>query len=132
MKIPYYVWLGAQKDAMMPLFSLDAEAAMMKKDADSSDSESSDSREVEENVVAEVFDSKVVSADHVHGQGLKWRKPFDISLIPRFKTYIYAFAWEDPKTDLEYLDLTPEDHMMVITSGGCNALEYAVRVGPKR
>ncbi|KAI8839245.1 hypothetical protein BC829DRAFT_426120 [Chytridium lagenaria] len=54
------------------------------------------------------------------------------SLIPRFSTYIYAFTWEDPRVDLEYLDLKRSDKMLVITSGGCNVLEYAVKVGPQR
>lgn len=74
----------------------------------------------------------LVSSTHCHGQGQRWRVPFDINLIPRFSTYIYAFAWEDPKVDLEFLDLTRDDTMLVITSGGCNVLEYASRVGPKR
>ncbi|KXS16212.1 hypothetical protein M427DRAFT_69527 [Gonapodya prolifera JEL478] len=63
----------------------------------------------------------------VHGQGMRWRQPFDARVIPNFSTYLYAFAWEDPRTDIEALNLQPDDRMMVITSGGCNALEYVIK-----
>ncbi|KAI9009269.1 hypothetical protein DFJ74DRAFT_687526 [Hyaloraphidium curvatum] len=72
------------------------------------------------------LDLGLVSANHVHGQGVKWRMPFDPSCIPSFSTYIYAFAWEDPREDLRVMELRPDDRMMVITSGGCNALEYVL------
>lgn len=77
-------------------------------------------------------DHLIVSQDHIHGQGLRWRQHFDPALIDRFSTYIYGFAWEDPRVDLQFLDLKRDDHMFVITSGGCNALEYAIKVGPER
>lgn len=73
-----------------------------------------------------------VSNDHVHGQGYRWREHFDPSLLDRFSTYLYAFTWEDPRVDLQFLELTPKDRMLVITSGGCNVLEYAIKVGPQR
>jgi betaine lipid synthase len=77
-------------------------------------------------------DTVHVTNDHIHGQGYRWRQHFDPALIDRFSTYIYAFAWEDPRVDLEFLDLKREDKMFVITSGGCNVLEYAIQVGPQR
>ncbi|KAJ3348809.1 hypothetical protein HDU83_001011 [Entophlyctis luteolus] len=122
--IPYYVWIGAQHGANLPALG---------ENIDDTDSIADD--EEGANAASTTTVSKVlphVSSDHVHGQGLRWRQPFDPSLIPRFSTYIYAFAWEDPRTDLEFLDLTPDDRMLVITSGGCNALEYATKVGPAR
>ena len=132
-KIPYYVWLGAQKEANMPDFQL---GPSVSKEMDIDD----DSQSIVSDENAEIYVSKaqknetdsLISSEHIHGQGLKWRRPFDPSLIARFKTYIYAFAWEDPKVDLEFLDLNKEDTMMIITSGGCNLLEYAASVGPKR
>ncbi|KAJ3336111.1 hypothetical protein HDU93_003642 [Gonapodya sp. JEL0774] len=63
----------------------------------------------------------------IHGQGMRWRQPFDARVIPNFSTYLYAFAWEDPRTDIEALNLQPDDRMLVITSGGCNALEYVIK-----
>lgn len=73
-----------------------------------------------------------VSQDHVHGQGYRWRQHFDPALLERFSTYLYAFTWEDPRVDLEFLDLNRKDKMFVISSGGCNVLEYAIKVGPQR
>lgn len=73
-----------------------------------------------------------VSRTHVHGQGLRWRQPFEPHLTSRFATYIYAFTWEDPQVDLKFMELKPEDRMLCITSGGCNVLEYVAEVGPSR
>lgn len=37
---------------------------------------------------------------------------------------IYNSCWEDPKIDRQLLGLTPESHVVMITSAGCNALDY--------
>src|SRR5262249_12381767 len=37
---------------------------------------------------------------------------------------IYNTCWEDPRLDRVALDLGPADRVMVITSAGCNALDY--------
>jgi S-adenosylmethionine-diacylglycerol 3-amino-3-carboxypropyl transferase len=37
---------------------------------------------------------------------------------------IYNSCWEDPAVDRAALDLQPDDRVLVITSGGCNALDY--------
>ncbi|MEC8555168.1 MAG: BtaA family protein [Planctomycetota bacterium] len=42
---------------------------------------------------------------------------------------VYNTCWEDPRLDREALELTSEDRVLVITSAGCNALDYAL-VGP--
>jgi S-adenosylmethionine-diacylglycerol 3-amino-3-carboxypropyl transferase len=39
---------------------------------------------------------------------------------------VYNTCWEDPRIDRVALDLTPEDRVMVITSAGCNTLDYAL------
>ncbi|KAJ3277247.1 hypothetical protein HK104_003516, partial [Borealophlyctis nickersoniae] len=130
-KIPYYVWIGAKTDAVLPDFSLDS-AALSGTDSDSESSTSDKDTTPTPTTLTTTQSFKHVSSDHVHGQGLRWRQPFDPKLIPRFSTYIYAFTWEDPRVDLEFLDLKPEDHMLVISSGGCNVLEYAAKVGPER
>jgi len=44
---------------------------------------------------------------------------------------VYNCCWEDPRLDRIALDLGPDDTVMVITSAGCNALDYAL-VGPQR
>ncbi|KAI8924832.1 hypothetical protein BC831DRAFT_463375 [Entophlyctis helioformis] len=134
-KIPYYVWVGGQKDATMPTFALDAaaeEAVTRAEAGEFSDDEEETAGMTVPHPSADSKDLSTVSANHIHGQGFRWRQPFDPKLIERFSTYIYAFAWEDPRVDLEFLDLKPSDRMFVITSGGCNVLEYAIKVGPER
>jgi S-adenosylmethionine-diacylglycerol 3-amino-3-carboxypropyl transferase len=37
---------------------------------------------------------------------------------------IYNCAWEDPRIDRQLLQLTPESQVVMITSAGCNALDY--------
>src|SRR6185503_8682168 len=39
---------------------------------------------------------------------------------------VYNQCWEDPARDREALDLSPRDRVLVITSAGCNALDYAL------
>lgn len=39
--------------------------------------------------------------------------------------YIYAFTWEDPREDIEILDMKPSDTILAITSAGDNLLAYA-------
>ncbi len=43
---------------------------------------------------------------------------------------VYNTCWEDPRLDREALDLGSDDTVLVITSAGCNALDYAL-VEPK-
>jgi S-adenosylmethionine-diacylglycerol 3-amino-3-carboxypropyl transferase len=44
---------------------------------------------------------------------------------------LYNACWEDPALDRVALDLGSDDTVMVITSAGCNALDYAL-CGPRR
>lgn len=39
---------------------------------------------------------------------------------------IYNQCWEDPAVDRQALELGPSDRVLVITSAGCNALDYAL------
>jgi S-adenosylmethionine-diacylglycerol 3-amino-3-carboxypropyl transferase len=43
---------------------------------------------------------------------------------------VYNTCWEDPRLDRIALQLGPDDNVLVITSAGCNALDY-VLAGPK-
>lgn len=47
------------------------------------------------------------------------------------RNLVYNTCWEDPRLDREALQLGPDDTVLVITSAGCNALDYAL-VGPKQ
>jgi S-adenosylmethionine-diacylglycerol 3-amino-3-carboxypropyl transferase len=44
---------------------------------------------------------------------------------------VYNTCWEDPRIDRQALKLGPSDTVAMITSAGCNALDYAL-LGPKR
>ena len=39
---------------------------------------------------------------------------------------VYNTCWEDPRLDRVALNLRPTDNVLVITSAGCNALDYAL------
>ncbi|MCC6508656.1 MAG: BtaA family protein [Pirellulaceae bacterium] len=39
---------------------------------------------------------------------------------------VYNTCWEDPRLDRRALELTQNDRVLVITSAGCNALDYAI------
>jgi S-adenosylmethionine-diacylglycerol 3-amino-3-carboxypropyl transferase len=42
------------------------------------------------------------------------------------RALVYNTCWEDPAVDRQALALGPADRMLVITSAGCNALDYAL------
>ena len=42
------------------------------------------------------------------------------------KNLVYNQCWEDPRLDRVALQLTSKDDVLVITSAGCNALDYAL------
>lgn len=46
------------------------------------------------------------------------------------RNLVYNACWEDPRLDREALDLDPFDRVLVITSAGCNALDYVLE-GPE-
>jgi len=39
---------------------------------------------------------------------------------------VYNICWEDPRLDRVALEFQPDDEVLVITSAGCNALDYAL------
>lgn len=47
------------------------------------------------------------------------------------RNIIYNVSWEDPRIDCELLDLTADDTILMLTSGGCNVLDMLLE-GPKR
>jgi S-adenosylmethionine-diacylglycerol 3-amino-3-carboxypropyl transferase len=42
------------------------------------------------------------------------------------RSLVYNTCWEDPAVDRRALQLGPNDNVMVISSAGCNALDYAL------
>lgn len=59
----------------------------------------------------------------------RWHQRFFDALYGR--TLLYNACWEDPALDRLALRLGPDDTVMMITSAGCNALDYAL-MAPKR
>jgi S-adenosylmethionine-diacylglycerol 3-amino-3-carboxypropyl transferase len=47
------------------------------------------------------------------------------------RSLIYNTCWEDPAVDRVALEFAPDDDVLVITSAGCNAIDYAL-AGPRR
>jgi S-adenosylmethionine-diacylglycerol 3-amino-3-carboxypropyl transferase len=43
------------------------------------------------------------------------------------RNLVYNQCWEDPRLDRKALNLGPDDTVLVITSAGCNALDYALQ-----
>ena len=43
------------------------------------------------------------------------------------RNLVYTFCWEDPRIDRIALQLTPDDALLVITSAGCNVLDYVLQ-----
>ena len=47
------------------------------------------------------------------------------------RSLVYNACWEDPAVDRKALRIRADDRMLVITSAGCNVLDYAL-LGPER
>ncbi|KAG5716752.1 hypothetical protein E4T56_gene16200 [Termitomyces sp. T112] len=61
-----------------------------------------------------------------------WRLPYyEQPIHKEFRTYVYSFTWEDPFEDMKHLNLSKNDSMLIITSGGDNALHYAIEAQPQ-
>src|SRR5262245_44464777 len=43
------------------------------------------------------------------------------------RTLVYNQCWEDPMVDHAALEITPTDRIVMITSAGCNALDYLLK-----
>ncbi|HML28168.1 MAG TPA: DUF3419 family protein [Hyphomicrobium sp.] len=41
-----------------------------------------------------------------------------------FRSMVYPQIWEDPRADMEALDITQQTRIMTIASGGCNVMSY--------
>ena len=47
-----------------------------------------------------------------------------------FRGLVYPQIWEDPVVDMAALAIRPDDHVVTIASGGCNALSYLTIANP--
>jgi S-adenosylmethionine-diacylglycerol 3-amino-3-carboxypropyl transferase len=66
-----------------------------------------------------IIDSAVVR----HDAEVKERL-LDRAFAMAFKGLVYAQIWEDPVIDMAALDIQPDNRIVTIASGGCNALSY--------
>ena len=60
---------------------------------------------------------------------MKMNKRFSDNALFKFvhrNHLVYNTCWEDPRIDRAALDLSAKDHVLVITSAGCNALDYVL------
>jgi S-adenosylmethionine-diacylglycerol 3-amino-3-carboxypropyl transferase len=59
----------------------------------------------------------------------RWIDRFDQRLFSAVtgRSLVYNACWEDPAVDREILTLGADDEVLVITSAGCNALDYALQ-----
>ncbi|KAI9264805.1 hypothetical protein BY458DRAFT_438106 [Sporodiniella umbellata] len=109
-QMPYYIWLGCSHTRQTESVQEDNESVSSQR-----------------SVISQTSTGSFVY------QNRFWRLDYN-PLLPchtQFRSYIYAFTWEDPSVDLAHLDLTQEDTLFVITSAGDNALEYALHSQPK-
>ena len=47
-----------------------------------------------------------------------------------FDAFVYNQIWEDPRVDIEALQIDGDSRILTISSGGCNALNYLIH-GPQ-
>lgn len=71
------------------------------------------------------MNSKALIASAVLNSTATGRKGLADRLFARwFSRLVYAQIWEDPRADLDALQLRPGARILSIASGGCNALAY--------
>ena len=46
--------------------------------------------------------------------------------------YIYAFTWEDPRVDQRLLKMGTDDAVLCVTSAGDNVIDYLLKANPRR
>lgn len=128
-QMPYYIWLGCSNARQTELSNL----VEIPDDTDSVASGHSNRSSFSQTLSASSM-SRSPSRTSFSYQNKQWRLDYNPALPchTQFRSYIYAFTWEDPRVDLEYLNISKDDVMFVITSAGDNALEYALKAQPKR
>ncbi|GMF08540.1 unnamed protein product [[Candida] boidinii] len=134
--IPYYVWLGCDKDR--------SPAFLHRINALATESPYLAPQDVDH--TAEIAKSKGHEAalsnfarnlpyPSIYYQNDIWRVYYD-EVNPQYNQfndqYIYAFTWEDPREDAKILNLSSKDTVLAITSAGDNILAYASLPDPPR
>ncbi|TAQ86599.1 hypothetical protein B7494_g5075 [Chlorociboria aeruginascens] len=146
--IPYYMWLGCQKRPGSSLNTPNYPHEIVERlDAAATESPylspinhtNALSRTVDRSTPPELrskaFDAAIINLSanlplpSFFYQNHHWRIHYDDQLKKhtQFRNeYIYAFTWEDSRTDQRILKLGPDDVVLAITSAGDNVLSYAL------
>ncbi|KAL7314425.1 hypothetical protein PS15m_005996 [Mucor circinelloides] len=131
-QMPYYIWLGCSSARQSELSNLveipdDTDSVMSGHSNRSSFSHANSANSL-------MASRQTRSVSSFSFQNKQWRLDYNPSLPchTQFRSYIYAFTWEDPRVDLQHLNISKDDVMFVITSAGDNALEYALQAQPKK
>lgn len=135
-RIPYYVWVGCDKDRSRSLLHrincLATESPYL--------APSDETQRIEYNIPASKGHEAVLSNirknlpfPSIYYQKNPWRVYFN-EINPLYhqfhNQYIYAFTWEDPREDHEILKFSSKDTVLAITSAGDNILAYACLPDP--
>jgi betaine lipid synthase len=121
-QLPYYVMVGVPTIKGAATGNVKLETLSKIPSIDFGEEKKLTDDEDDEHYGKEIIEVKKFNTVEQH-----WRQPYDAATSHTlFNTYLYAFVWEDPKVDIDYLNLKPEDNLLVITSGGCNTLEYLI------
>ncbi|KAK2791242.1 hypothetical protein FQN53_006083 [Emmonsiellopsis sp. PD_33] len=149
--IPYYLFVGCQKEIFPSLSCPSSRETVEKLDAAFTESPylspANHRQEVSktaEKQAAEIrskaYESAVVNLNanlplpSSFYQNHHWRIHYDDLLTKHTRfgnEYIYAFTWEDPRVDHRLLNIGSDDVILAITSAGDNILDY-LQYNPRR
>ena len=143
--IPYYLFLGCHKESTMrPSGELERMNAALTESPYLSPKQyrENENRQALQSaaILSKACEAAVVNLSanlplpSTFYQNHKWRVYYN-DLLPKhtqFKEeYIYAFNWEDPRTDRHLLNINSSDVILAITSAGDNILDYLLE-SPRR
>ncbi len=148
--IPYYTFIGCQKELKDASEKLKSQEKVAKLDAVYTESpylspkeyQASLSKNAEDATPlrSKAYESAIVNLSanlplpSAFYQNHHWRIYYDDTL-PKHQQfsdeYIYAFNWEDPRVDCRLLNIQKDDVILTITSAGDNILDYLLE-GPRR
>ncbi|KAL1986858.1 hypothetical protein VTN96DRAFT_5511 [Rasamsonia emersonii] len=146
--IPYYIFLGCQKDIASSNSSREAierlNASFTESPYLSPANHRKEMNDAVERATPEIrskaYESAVVNLSSnlplpsTFYQNHHYRIYYN-DLLPKHtqfnNEYIYAFNWEDPRVDHRLLNITSDDVILTITSAGDNILDY-LQKNPKR
>lgn len=140
-KIPYYIWLGVNKQEDYQLvyrFNCLATESPYLAPVDPKKNQPAGN---EDTPVSKALEAALDNAKKglpypsLFYQRQTWRVYYDelSDDYECFKNqYIYAFTWEDPREDAALLNLTSRDTVLAITSAGDNILSYATLPDPPK